>query len=108
MTASNYSRLTPAGDLGKKQPRKKKVAKLVEICRRSNTPVRQRMNPGFATQYSPDFLAAFREICGIYAASNFQYPARQVLILMLDNGIYPCRADRFSEDIVKRLSGNIF
>lgn len=107
MTASNYSLLTPSCDLGKKQPNKKKVAKLLDICRQSNTPVRKRINPGFATQYSQEFLIAFREICEIYAASNFQHPARQVLILMLDNRIYPCRADKFSEDIVKRLSGSI-
>lgn len=66
------------------------------------------MNPGFATQYSPEFFAAFRKICEIYSQSNFVFPEKQVLILMLDNHISPCRAKEFSEQIVMRLGGDIF
>lgn len=108
MSASNYSRITPSCDLGKRRPRKKELAKQVEICKMSNNPVRKRMNPGFATQYSAEFLAAFRRICEIYSQSNFFFPEKQVLVLMLDNHISPCRADEFSEQIVMRLAGDIF
>ena len=108
IVASNYNRITPTCDLGKKQPRKNAIAKQIEICKKSNTPVRKVMNPGFATQYSPEFFRAFRNICEIYSHSNFFFPEKQILILMLDNNIYPCRADKFSEAIVKRLAGDIF
>lgn len=66
------------------------------------------MNPGVATQYSPEFLAAFRNICEIYSQSNFLFPEKQVLILMLDNHISSCRAEEFSVQIVMRLAGDIF
>ena len=105
---SSYSKITPSYDLGKKQPKKKAIAKLINTCQEFNGPVRNRLNPGFATIYQPEFLIAFREICRIYSESSFLSPEKQVLILMLDNKIYPCRADRFSEDIVKRLSAGIF
>jgi hypothetical protein len=105
---SSYSQITPPCDFGKKQPKKKKVAKLIEVCKQFNHPVRNRLSPGFASIYQTEFLVAFRDICKIYAESDFVYPEKQVLILMLDNSLYPCRADRFSEAIVKRLAIKIF
>lgn len=108
MTTSHYLRITPACDLGKKRPKKKSIAKQIEICKQSSTAVRKRINPGFATEYSPDFLKAFRTICEIYSTSSFVFPEKQVLILMLENQIYPCRADQFSEKIVKYLADDIF
>ncbi|MEX5563581.1 hypothetical protein SM764_09190 [Pseudophaeobacter sp. 1A16562] len=108
MTASYYSRITPTCDLGKKRPKKKTLTKQVKICKKFNRPVRKQINPGFATIYSPEFLRAFRRICEIYSQSNFVFPEKQVLILMLDNNINPCRADKFTEAIVKRLAGDIF
>lgn len=105
---STYSIITPACDLGKKQPKKKRVKKLLQTCLEHNRPVRKRLNPGFASEYQPEFLTAFRGICEIYGASNFCCPEKQVLILMLENGIYPCRAERFSEAIIKRLGKGVF
>lgn len=108
LNLSHYSKLTPAIDLGKKRPKKKALQKQLEICREFNGPVRNRLNPGFATVYQKEFLVAFRKICRIFADSNFVRPDRQVLILMLENEIYPCRADQFNETIVRRLAGDIF
>jgi len=106
--SSNYSKLTPKFDLGKKQPKKKKVARLLAVCKEHNNPVRNRLNPGFATIYQPEFIRAFREICLVYSESKFFCPEIQVLILMLDNKIYPCRASEFNRDIVLRLAKGIF
>ena len=44
----------------------------------------------------------------VISQSNFSFPEKQVLILMLDNHISPCRAEEFSEQIVMRLAGEIF
>lgn len=105
---SNYSKLTPKIDLGKKQPKKAKVGKLLTICKEHNMPVRNIMNPGFASIYQTEFIEAFRKICRIYAESEFRHPELQVLILMLDNNIHPCRADEFNRQIVLRLAGSNF
>ncbi len=77
-------------------------------------PVRRRLTafgkttPGFATKYDPEFLKAFQEICRIYAAADFKHPEIQVLVLALDNRLFPCRADQFNVAIVTRLAGGIF
>ena len=105
---SHYTALTPSVDLGKRQPKKAKVRKLLAICKDRDWPVRNRLNPGFATTYQAEFIRAFREICRIYADSDFRYPDIQVLVLLLDNEIYPCRAEKFNRQIVVRLAGNIF
>ena len=105
---SFYSKITPACDYGKRRPKKRTIRKLVEICKRHNLPVRNRLNPGFATVYQREFLAAFRRICEIFQESDFVYPEKQVLILMLENGIHPCRAEKFSEEIIRRLADDIF
>lgn len=108
LNKTNYARITPKCDLGIKQPKRRRAARLIQKCRKYNLPIRKGHNPGFATQYAPEFLRAFKEICEIYAASDFSYPEKQVLILMLDNDLRPCRAATFTEEIVLRLSGSTF
>ena len=106
--ATNFTRLTPKYDEGKKQPKKKLVRKLLLKCKEYSSPVLKQINPEFATQYHPEFLKAFKRICLIYKESSFLSPEKQVLVLMLDNNIPPCRADEFNEKIVARLSGGAF
>jgi len=66
------------------------------------------LNPVVATTYAPEFRDAFREICRVYKDLGFVHPEIQVLVLMLDNDIRPCRATAFNLDIVRRLGKGIF
>ncbi|UWR44704.1 hypothetical protein [Phaeobacter inhibens] len=105
---SDYSKLTPKEDLGKRQPKKPRIKKLISRMQKHNRPCRARIAPGYATKYQPEFLSALREICEIYDSSAFEHPELQVLILLLDNEISPCRADHFNREIVLRLGGRAF
>jgi hypothetical protein len=105
---SNYTKYTPKHDLGIKQPKKYRVRKIIEKLRHHNSPCRQITAPNYATKYQPEFLEAFRELCEIYASSKFKNPELQVLLLLLDNQIQPCRAYSFNREIVLRLAGGRF
>lgn len=103
-----YTSLTPKYDLHKKRPKKKLLAHKIRICKEFNFPVKKRMNPSFASEYHPNFLKAFCKICEIFQESDFKDPATQVLILMLENDIKPCRAVKFNKGIVQKLGHGIF
>lgn len=93
--------------------RRPRIARLLEICEAHATPVVSRLGdlgrdtPAIGSSYQPEFLQAFRELCRIYKESKCPHPDAQVLTAMLDHGIRPCRAARFSLAIVRRLGKGI-